>query len=202
MAGSFGSSDGVGAVARFQSPEGIAVDKSGVVYVADTSNHIIRRISPTGVVVTLAGSAGTSGNADGTGASAKFSRPTGVAVDGHGNVYVADSGNGTIRKITQTGIVTTLRRGAGSLAPAVTLTYPTRLAVDEKGYVYVVATTGHTVYKVDGNGTVDQVAGVPGVAGFLPGPAPGLLAFPRGIAYGRNRLVVTTSDGVASIRLR
>ena len=95
-----GSTDGTGADARFNSPYGVAVDGDGNVYVADRANHTIRKITPAGVVTTLAGAAGSSGSADGTGAVARFNYPDGVAVDGGGNVYVADYANHAIRKVT------------------------------------------------------------------------------------------------------
>ncbi|MGK0333066.1 MAG: sugar lactone lactonase YvrE, partial [Minisyncoccia bacterium] len=88
-----------GAAARFDSPSGVAVDGSGNVYVADTGNQLIRKITSAGVVTTLAGTAGATGSADGTGAAASFDFPFGVAVDGSGNVYVADAINHLIRKI-------------------------------------------------------------------------------------------------------
>jgi len=93
-----GYADGQGAVARFNFPSGIAVDAQGNLYVADTANHRIRKITPDGTVTTLAGS-GTPGNADGPATEARFRGPEGVAVDAAGNVYVADTGNHRIRKI-------------------------------------------------------------------------------------------------------
>jgi len=100
LAGSYGSNDGPGSAARFYLPVGSAVDSSGNVYVADTYNHTIRKVTPAGVVTTLAGLAGTYGSADDTGSAARFNYPWGVAVDDLGNVYVADTSNYTIRKIT------------------------------------------------------------------------------------------------------
>src|SRR5712691_9853340 len=88
-----------GRALSFNSPAGVAVDKAGNVYVADTDNHALRKITPKGVVVTLAGSPGKSGSTDGLGSAARFYYPKGVAVDNDGNVYVADTANQTIRKI-------------------------------------------------------------------------------------------------------
>ena len=87
---SFGSADGTGSAARFKNPSCVAVDTAGNVYVADIGNHTIRKVTPAGVVTTLAGLAGGSGSADGTGSAAQFFSPHGVAVDSPGNVYVAD----------------------------------------------------------------------------------------------------------------
>ncbi len=93
-AGKSGSADGTNSAARFYSPTGVAVDSAGNVYVADFYNNTIRKVTPVGtnwVVTTLAGQAGASGSADGTGSAARFYHPFGVAVDSAGNVYVADS---------------------------------------------------------------------------------------------------------------
>lgn len=117
-----------GAAAAFDTPTGVAVDAAGNVYVADSRNNSIRKISSSGSVTTLAGR--SLGFADGAGAEAKFSHPTGVAVDAAGNVYVADTANGAIRKITPAGVVTTLVRQAQSA--------PTGVAVDKSGIVYAV----------------------------------------------------------------
>ena len=100
--------DGAGRIARFYDPTGVAADGVGNVFVADSTNHTIRKISITGEVTTFAGTAGSIGSMDATGSAAQFNNPTGVAVDGAGNVYVADSGNNSIRKITVAGAVTTL----------------------------------------------------------------------------------------------
>ncbi len=113
-----GSADGTGSAARFNLPQSVAVDSAGNVDVADTSNYTIRRITSGGVVTTLAGLANNSGSADGTGSAARFANPDGVAVDGAGNVYVADSSNYTLRKITFDGVVTTLAGSVGGIGSA------------------------------------------------------------------------------------
>jgi sugar lactone lactonase YvrE len=116
--GGSGNCDGWGASARFNRPWGTAVDSNGNVYVADADNNTIRKISPQGAVVTLAGSPGQQGSKDGSRLEARFNRPNGVAVDAGNNVYVADTNNYIIRKITPDGIVTTLAGTAGQTGTA------------------------------------------------------------------------------------
>jgi streptogramin lyase len=106
--GQFGAADGTGAGALFNHPQGIGVDKEGNVYVADADNNTIRKITPSGVVNTVVGMAGQRGTADGTGSNARFNDPHGIAVDGQGDIYVADRGNQVIRKVTPNGVVSTL----------------------------------------------------------------------------------------------
>jgi streptogramin lyase len=106
-----GTNDGTGSSARFNTPCGLAVDSATNVYVADSGNNTIRRVTPQGVVTTLAGVAGVAGGVDGTNGTSnppRFNSPQGVAVDGANNVYVADFNNQTIRRITPAGVVTTL----------------------------------------------------------------------------------------------
>src|SRR5262249_27505014 len=140
-AGMRGSADGTGAAARFNSPAAVAVDGAGNVYVADQANFTIRKITSVGVVTTLAGAAGMQGTADGTGSAARFHVPVGVAVDGVGNVFVADYGGDSIRKVTPAGVVTTLAGAAripGSAdgtGPDAHFHNPTGVAVDSAGNV-------------------------------------------------------------------
>ena len=176
--GAKGSADGTGADARFYRPRGVAVDGDGNVYVADNENHTIRKITPAGVVTTLAGTAGSSGSADGTGAAARLTSPFGVAVDGDGNVYVADSSNHTIRKITPAGVVTTLAGTAGSSGSAdgtgadARLRYPYGVAVDGDGNVYVADNSNHTIRKITPAGVVTTWAGTYPERGFSDGRGP------------------------------
>ena len=160
--GTSGYTDGTGTSAQFKYPTGVAVDGAGNVYVADQLNHRIRKITTSGVVSTLAGS-GTSGYADGTGTSAKFDYPIGVAVDGAGNVYVADGSNQRIRKITTSGVVSTLAGstygytdGTGTSAK---FTSPTGVAVDGAGNVYVADESNHRIRKITTSGVVSTLAG-------------------------------------------
>ena len=108
MAGMKGAVDGTGAAAHFNQPAGIAMDAAGMLYVADTMNQTIRKITPSAVVTTLAGLMGVSGTSDGKGSSALFNQPMGMTFDGSGNMYVADYGNSAIRMITPAGMVSTL----------------------------------------------------------------------------------------------
>ena len=152
-AASIGSADGTGSAARFYYPSGVATDSSGNVYVADSSNNTIRKITPAGVVTTLAGLAGSFGSVDGTGSAARFNDPTGVAADSSGNVYVGDSANHTIRKITPAGVVTTLAglaRSHGSAdgtGSAARFSDPQGVATDSSGNVYVADTDNSTIRK-------------------------------------------------------
>ncbi|MEK9885130.1 MAG: hypothetical protein VW442_10720 [Acidimicrobiaceae bacterium] len=154
-AGATGSTDGTGSDARFNGPLGIAVDENGNLYVTEYANHTIRKITPAGVVTTFAGTAGVSGSDDGTGSSARFRYPEGVAVGENGNVYVADSDNHTIRRITPAGVVTTFAGTAGSSGPAIEgigpearFNSPRGLAVDGLGNVYVADIRHHTIRKL------------------------------------------------------
>ena len=150
--GSPGSTNATGVAASFNFPEGIAVDASGNVYVGDYNNNMIRKITPGGAVTTLAGST-TPGSTNATGTSASFWNPFGVVVDNCGNVYVADSSNQLIRKITSAGVVTTLA-GSGAIGSTngtgtfASFQYPDGVAVTPAGVVYVADTTNQLIRKI------------------------------------------------------
>jgi sugar lactone lactonase YvrE len=194
-----GFSDGQGADARFQNPHGMAVDASGNTYVADWNNHRIRKITPAGVASTLAGD-GTAGFVDGPGATARFNGPQGVALDGVGNVYVADGGNQRIRTITPAGVVATLAgSGAAGFADgpgaAAQFSNPLGLALDGVGNDYVSDAGNHRIRKVRPTGEVTSLAG-DGTLGFADGPGPSArFAFPQGLAVdGAGKLYVADRD--------
>lgn len=163
-ASNYNSQDGLGTAASISQPIGLAVDGVGNVYVAGYSSMSIRKIYPNGLVTTLAGNSGYSGPNDGTGSAARFKLPGGVAVDASGNVYVADTGNHLIRKITPEGVVTTIA-GSGSSGSAdgagaeATFNYPEGIAVDNTGNVYVADTNNNMIRKITPSGSVTTIAG-------------------------------------------
>jgi hypothetical protein len=203
-----GAADGTGSEARFNLPNSVATDSAGNVYVADRFNHTIRKITPAGVVSTLAGTVGMVGSTDGTGAAASFNNPAGVATDGAGNVYVADTNNCTIRKITPAGVVSTLAGTSGQtgttdgIGAAARFTNPEGVATDGAGNVYVADTDNHTIRKITAAGGVTTVAGVAGQVAFVPGPLPGGLTFPRGVAVSGTSLYIALTQIVAVVRNR
>lgn len=146
--GPSGVSDGVGTAARFMGPRGVAYDStSGSFYIADMKANTIRKLDSHTAISTFAGS-GEAGNSDGTGSAASFDTPTGVAVDGKGNVYVAEYGNNQIRKITPAGVVTKYATG---------INRPTALTVTSEGRLFVCESSQITAIEPDG--TTHVVAG-------------------------------------------
>jgi hypothetical protein len=176
-----GTNDGTGTMARFYGPNGVAVDDEGNVYVADRYNYTIREVTPTGVVTTLAGLARVSGTNDGTGSAARFKTPTGVAVDGATNLYVADITNNTIREVTPIGtnwVVTTLAGQPGvagtndGIGNAARFYRPNGVAVDADRNVYVADAGNHTIRElmpVGTNWVVTTLAGLAGSSGSANG---------------------------------
>src|SRR3954467_10005879 len=178
VAGSPGQSgfvNGIGAAARFNSPLGLAVASNGTVYVADCGNHSIRAIAPDGSVSTFAGSTGDWGTADGSGSAVHFNGPVGLALDDDANLFVSDSNNHTIRRITPAGGVSTWagvplsdgyldgdRRVAKFAKPA-------ELAFDRHGNLFVADSFNHVIRKISPAGKVTTVTGVAGSHGFASG---------------------------------
>ena len=210
LALSVGSTDGTGSVARFANPWGVAVDTAGNVYVADRQNSTIRKVTPAGVVTTLAGLAGSFGSADGTGSAAQFNGLTGVAVDSAGNVYVADTDNFTIRKVTSAGVATTLAGlahfsgSADGTGIAAEFAYPLGVAVDSAGNVYVADTGNFTIRKVTPVGTnwvVTTLVGLAGVNGSTDGTGNSArFDGPYGVAVDRAGNVYVADTGNDTIR--
>lgn len=193
---SAGYIDGPGNIAQFYTPNSICVDLNGTIYVADYNNNKIRKITPEGIVSTLAGS--TQGYSDGIGTNAQFFLPQGVCVDLNGNVYVADGQNNMIRKITPEGLVTTLAGstqgyldGDGSIAK---FNFPTRVCVDNLGNVYVTDSFNNKIRKISPTGFVTTLAG--STFGFNDGiGSSAQFRYPMGICVDQS-LNVYLADGV------
>ena len=178
-----GYADGNGRNALFNRPHGLAVDKAGTVYVCDMKNHLIRSISPGGRVGTVAGKAGRSGRADGLKENARFNQPEGIVVSSTGELFVVDTYNFTVRKITRDGLVTTLA-GAGGVAgyadgrgSSVRFNKPIGIAIDSRDNLYITdadydgKSAGNClIRKIDLQGNVTTLGGVAGKAGHNDGP--------------------------------
>ena len=189
MPGMSGSLDGLGTNALFNAPQGVAVDSSGNVYVADTGNFTIRKITTGGSVNTLAGLAGNSGSADGSGTNALFYEPEGITVDTSGNIFVADTWNDTIREVSPMGMVKTIGGWAGNFGSTNAtgtnaLFYePGGVAVDGSDDVFVADTGNNAIREIAANGTVSTLAGAVGSFGSLDARGTNaLFDSPEGIA--------------------
>jgi len=141
-----------GTTAQFHTPQELAMDSSDNIYLADSGNHLIRKITSAGVVTTLAGNSGTTGTTDGTGTAAEFNTPTGICMDGAGNIYVADKTNHLMRKVTSLGVVTTVAGDGATgtsdgIGTAAEFSSPQSCTVDPWGIVNI-ADTGNNVVRL------------------------------------------------------
>jgi sugar lactone lactonase YvrE len=173
--GSFGTSNGAALASTFGNPTGVAIDENtGIIYVADHLTHIIRRIDPAGNVSTLAGSPYLTGTANGTGNNARFDRPYGIRLDNNGNIIVADEWNHTIRRVTPTGLVTTIA-GTGTIGStdgqgaAAAFNYPWDVAIDVNDNIFVADGYNNTIRKIDPAGNVTTYVGTAGTSGATDG---------------------------------
>ena len=207
-AGVFGNTNETGTAAKFNEPLGLAIDAASNIYVADRMNSLIRKITPAGVVTTVAGTASTAGFADATGTAAKFNYPWGVASDASGTLYVADTNNNKIRKITPAGVVSTLAGsatglggyadGAGSTAK---FNQPIDLRVASSGNVYVADNFNKTIRKITAAGSVSTVVGdAASAATFAEGVLPGVIGNrPQAINIYAGQLFFGTSARVLKV---
>ncbi len=176
----YGSADGVGTSARFSSPNGVAVDASGNVYVSDQNNHTIRQITSAGVVITLAGNVDNAGTVDGIGSEARFNFPDGIAVDSTGNLYVAQNGDGALRRITPAGVVSTI--------PGVSAT---DVAVDSANNIFTARFNEVRKVSMSGTNWVESIiANVPGTLYAIAAAYDGRLVLLNG-----NQVQMLTPDG-------
>ena len=215
----FGGDGGAATAARLSSPHGVATDAQGSIYIADTDNNRIRRVSPDGRISTVAGdgTAESGGRGDGGPAiAASLSSPEGVFVDRQGNLYIADTSNNRVRKVTPDGKIVTIAgipgsggfSGDGGPATAARLSRPNCLTMDAQGVLYIVDSHNHRVRKVTPDGKISTVAGN-GSSGFGGdgGPATAAsLSMPSGVAIDKqgaiyigdtynNRVLKVTPDG-------
>jgi sugar lactone lactonase YvrE len=185
--GTCGSVDGRTTTAQFCNPKGIALDRWGNLWVADTGNHTVRRIDPDGNVSTVAGSPGVCGSANGRGDVARFCNPQDVDVDEWGNVYVVDTGNSTVRLISPKGEVTTLAGQAGQCGAVDGSTTVSRLCAPsgiavEGNDLYVADTGNATIRRINLDNVTSTVAGAAGRQEVQFGALPGSLDHPAGVA--------------------
>ena len=177
MTGVSGANNGTGTAASFNGSHAMATDRQGNLYVGDSGNHLIRKITPLGEVSTLAGQAGVAGTNNGTGIGAQFNTPYGVCVDTNGNVFVSEIGSHTIRKITPAGVVSTVAGLAGisgssnGNGSAARFNLPVTVSADDQGFLYVGDFSNDLIRKITPGGDVSTLAGVAGVPGIRNGPA-------------------------------
>jgi len=198
-----GSADGEGPAARFNGAAALAMDAAGNLFVADSGNHTIRKVTPAGVVTTFAGQAGKPGSADGTGPAAQFNNPTAMAIDAGGTIYVMDGANYTVRKITRKGVVSTMAGTVGKSGSAdgpagkAQFNAAQGIACDDAGNVYVADTFAQTIRKIDLKGNVTTVAGTAGASGSVNAiGAAARFSLPQRIAVDRmGNLYATDSNG-------
>jgi sugar lactone lactonase YvrE len=207
LPGAAGHADGAGPLARFNGPGGIRADAAGNLYVSDSANDMIRKVTPAGVASAVAGSPQLAGSADNTGYFALFNGPGGVAVDSAGNVYVADSLNYTVRKVTPAGVVTTIAGLAGTrgtadgTGSAARFYDPENLAIDPSGNLWVADGAGDTIRLVTPSGVVTTVAGSPRSSGLTNGTgASARFYFPTGIAFDGAGYAYVADNGNNAIR--
>jgi sugar lactone lactonase YvrE len=207
----YSGTKGVATSATLNSPNGVALDSSGNLYIADTGNNVIRKVTASsGVITTVAGNgtSGYSGN-NGAAASATLNSPNGVALDSSGNLYIADTSNGVIRKVTaSSGVITTVAgsgssgySGDGGSATSAKLTIPNGVAVDSSGNIYI-ADTGNSVIREVSSGVIATVAGsgTSGYSGDNGAATSAKLSIPYGVAVDSSGNIYIADTGNNVIR--
>lgn len=198
-----GYQDGPGSQARFNQPAAVTVDLQGMIYVADTGNDVIRKITPEGIVSTLAGT-GIRGYAEGDARTAQFNAPAGIAVDGAGNVYVADTGNDVLRRISPDGQVITwagsIRGFTDGKGKEARFNAPSRISFDFAGNIYVADSGNDLIRRIAKDATVTTFAGT-GERGFAEGkPRESQFNTPAGVIADITGNVYVADQGNGLIR--
>ena len=206
----FTGDGGLAMAARLDMPLGIAVDAAGNLFIVDSGNHAIRKVTRDGIIQTVAGNRreGFSGDG-GPAAAASLSEPIAVAVDGSGNLYIADTGNQRVRRVSPDGIIQTIAgsgksgySGDGGPATAATLNDPSGVAVDASGRLYIADRLNRRVRRISPNGTIETVAGngsavlpedgVPATAAHLD--------IPRGLAVDSSGAIFVSDSNAHRVR--
>jgi len=201
-----GSADGNGTAAEFLTPVAVAVDATSNVYVADFQGCVVRKISPTRDVITLAGTSGTCGFADGSGGAALLNHPFGIAVNAAGDIFLADTANNRIRRITPAGVTTTFAGSgvAGSTdgdADVASFNAPAGLAFDARGNLYVADVSNNVIRKITPAGKVSTVAGSAGMQGATNGVgAAATFNHPFALAIAADGAIYVAENGNSLIR--
>jgi sugar lactone lactonase YvrE len=188
----YGGDGGAATSALLYYPAGVAVDAAGNLFIADTANQRVRKVSASGVISTVAGNGTPGYSGDGGPATAaQLAGPSGVAVDGAGNLFIADNGNERVRKVSATGVITTVAgngtpgySGDGGAATSARLSRPLGVAVDAAGNLFIADSSNNRVRKVSVSGVITTVAGT-GTSGYSGdgGPATSAwLSYPSGVA--------------------
>ena len=203
--------------AQLNSPQAVAADAAGNFYIADTANHVVRKVAANGTITTLAGngSAGSGGD-NGAATSAQLNKPAGVTVDSAGNVYIADTANSRVRKVVPGGTISTVAGGGtpgyggdGGAGTSAALNFPSGLAVDAAGNVYIADTDNSVIRKLSTGGTITTVAGngLEGYAGDGNPATAAQLTYPQAVAVDsagnlyiadseNNRVRMVTANGI------
>jgi sugar lactone lactonase YvrE len=197
----YSGDNGAALSAQFTQTAGLAVDSNFNVYVADQSANVVRKITPSGTITTYAGGGSSLGD-NGQATSALLNQPMGLAVDSNNNLYIADRQNNRIRKVTSSGIITTVAgngnfgfSGDSSSATSAQLEYPSDVAVDPTGNIYIADAGNLRIREVTG-GNINTIAGI-GTQGFTPSGAPGLAQFwlPSSIAVDSHSNIYVLDKG-------
>ena len=208
----YSGDNGPATSAQLYFPKGVAVDSTGNIYIADTTNYIIRKVNISGIITTFAGTPGMAGYSGdgGPAVSAQLANVAGLAVDATGALYIADNGNNVIRKVALNGTISTVAgngvqgfSGNGGPATAAAMFFPNAIAFDTAGNMYIAEPPNESIRKVSPSGIITVVAGGNGL-GFS---GDGGLAInaqmddPQGVTVDGNGTIFIADEDNARIRM-